>query len=56
MIYLVAVFAIIAYVFDPPVQGLLATSGVAAIILGLVEKFPDFVSRLKATLERLPML
>ncbi len=35
LIYLVAVFAIIAYVLDLPIQGLLATSGVVAIILGL---------------------
>src|SRR5262249_26505309 len=35
LIYLAAVFAIIAYVFDLPIQGLLATSGVVAIILGL---------------------
>jgi small-conductance mechanosensitive channel len=35
LIYLVAFFAIIAYVFDLRVQGLLATSGVVAIILGL---------------------
>jgi len=35
LVYLVAVFAIIAYVFDLPIQGLLATSGVVAIILGL---------------------
>src|SRR6266850_1050253 len=35
LIYLAAVFAIIAYVFDLPIQGLLATSGVIAIILGL---------------------
>src|SRR6516162_8407855 len=35
LIYLVAIFAIIAYVFDLPIQGLLATSGVVAIILGL---------------------
>jgi small-conductance mechanosensitive channel/CRP-like cAMP-binding protein len=35
LIYLVAVFAIIAYVFDLPVQGLLATSGAVAIIFGL---------------------
>jgi small-conductance mechanosensitive channel/CRP-like cAMP-binding protein len=34
-IYLAAVFAIIAYVFDLPIQGLLATSGAVAIILGL---------------------
>jgi small-conductance mechanosensitive channel len=35
LIYLAALFAIIAYVFDLPVQGLLATSGAVAIILGL---------------------
>jgi small-conductance mechanosensitive channel len=35
IIYLAAVFAIIAYVSDLPVQGLLATSGVIAIVLGL---------------------
>ena len=35
LIYLAAVFAIIAYVFDLPIQGLIATSGAIAIILGL---------------------
>jgi small-conductance mechanosensitive channel len=35
LIYLAAIFAIIAYVFDLPVQGLLATSGAIAIVLGL---------------------
>src|SRR5215471_2831511 len=35
LIYLAAVFAIIAYVLDLPIQGLLATSGAIAIILGL---------------------
>jgi small-conductance mechanosensitive channel/CRP-like cAMP-binding protein len=35
LLYLAAVFAIIAYVFDLPIQGLLATSGVVAVILGL---------------------
>ena len=35
LIYLVATFAIIAYVFDLPVKGLLATSGALAIIIGL---------------------
>jgi small-conductance mechanosensitive channel len=35
LIYLAALFAIIAYVFDLPIQGLLATSGAIAIILGL---------------------
>ena len=33
--YVTAVFAIIAYVFDLPVKGLLVTSGAVAIILGL---------------------
>jgi small-conductance mechanosensitive channel/CRP-like cAMP-binding protein len=35
LIYLAAVFAIISYVFDLPIQGLIATSGAIAIILGL---------------------
>ena len=35
LIYLTAGFAVIAYVFDLPIQGLLATSGVIAIVLGL---------------------
>jgi len=35
LVYLAAAFAIIAYVFDLPVQGLLATSGAVAIVLGL---------------------
>ena len=35
LVYLTAVFAIITYVFDLPIQGFLATSGVVAIILGL---------------------
>jgi small-conductance mechanosensitive channel len=35
LVYLAAVFAIVAYVFDLPIRGLLATSGVVAIILGL---------------------
>src|SRR5277367_2834958 len=35
LVYLTAAFAIIAYVFDLPIQGLLATSGVIAIVLGL---------------------
>ncbi len=35
LIYLAAVFAIVAYVFDLPIQGLLATSGAIAIVLGL---------------------
>jgi small-conductance mechanosensitive channel len=35
LIYLAAAFAIIAYVFGLPIQGLLATSGAIAIVLGL---------------------
>ncbi len=35
VVYLAAAFAIISYVFDLPIQGLLATSGAIAIILGL---------------------
>ena len=35
LVYLTALFAIVAYVLNLPVQGLLATSGVIAIILGL---------------------
>jgi small-conductance mechanosensitive channel/CRP-like cAMP-binding protein len=35
LVYLAAVFAIIANVFGLPIQGLLATSGAVAIILGL---------------------
>ena len=35
LIYLGTAFAIVAYVFDLPVQGLIATSGAVAIILGL---------------------
>jgi small-conductance mechanosensitive channel/CRP-like cAMP-binding protein len=35
LIYLAAAFAIVAYVFDLPVKGLLATSGALAIVIGL---------------------
>jgi small-conductance mechanosensitive channel/CRP-like cAMP-binding protein len=35
LIYIAAAFAIVAYVFDLPVKGLLATSGVLAIVIGL---------------------
>jgi small-conductance mechanosensitive channel len=35
VIYLAALCAIVSYVFDLPIRGLLATSGVIAIILGL---------------------
>ena len=35
IVYLTALFAIVGYVFDLSIQGMLATSGVIAIILGL---------------------
>jgi small-conductance mechanosensitive channel/CRP-like cAMP-binding protein len=35
VIYIAAGFAIIAYVFDLPIRGLLATSGAIAVVLGL---------------------
>lgn len=35
IVYVCAVLAIISYVFDIPIQGLLAASGVVAIVLGL---------------------
>jgi small-conductance mechanosensitive channel len=35
VIYLAALFAIVGYVFDLSIQGMLATSGIIAIILGL---------------------
>src|SRR2546430_1209728 len=35
LIYLAAAFAIVAYVFDLPIQGLLVTSGAIAVVLGL---------------------
>jgi small-conductance mechanosensitive channel/CRP-like cAMP-binding protein len=35
LVYLAALFAIVSYVLNLPVQGLLATSGIIAIILGL---------------------
>ena len=35
LVYLAAFFGIVAYVFDLPIKGLLATSGAVAIILGL---------------------
>src|SRR5581483_4621894 len=35
MVYLAALFAIVGYVFDLSIQGMVATSGVIAIIVGL---------------------
>ncbi len=54
LIYLAAVFAIIAYVLDLSVQGLLATSGVIAIVLGLAlqSTLSDLFSSLVLCLSR----
>jgi small-conductance mechanosensitive channel/CRP-like cAMP-binding protein len=53
-IYLAAALAIIAYVFDLPVRGLLATSGALAIIIGLAlqSSLGDVFSGLVLNLER----
>ena len=52
--YLAALFAIIAYVFDLPIQGLIATSGAIAIILGLAlqSSLGDVFSGLVLSLSR----
>jgi len=54
LIYLAAAFAIIAYVFDLPVGGLLATSGALAIIIGLAlqSSLGDVFSGIVLNLER----
>ncbi len=54
LIYLAAAFAIVAYVFDLPVQGLLATSGAIAIVLGLAlqSSLNDVFSGLVLSLSR----
>ena len=54
LIYLAAAFAIIAYVFDLPVRGLLATSGALAIIIGLAlqSSLGDVFSGIVLNLER----
>jgi small-conductance mechanosensitive channel/CRP-like cAMP-binding protein len=54
LIYLAAGFAIIAYVFDLPVRGLLATSGALAIIIGLAlqSSLGDVFSGIVLNLER----
>jgi small-conductance mechanosensitive channel/CRP-like cAMP-binding protein len=54
LIYLVAGFAIIAFVFDLPVGGLLATSGALAIIIGLAlqSSLGDVFSGIVLNLER----
>src|SRR5215469_8973655 len=54
IIYLAAFFAIIAYVFNLPIQGLLATSAAIAIILGLAlqSSLGDVFSGLVLSLSR----
>ena len=54
LIYLAAAVAIVAYVFDLPVKGLLATSGALAIIIGLVlqSSLGDVFSGIVLNLER----
>ena len=54
LIYIAAVFAIVAYVFDLPVKGLLATSGALAIVIGLAlqSSLGDVFSGLVLNLER----
>src|SRR5882762_2983879 len=54
LIYLTAIFAIIADVFDLPVKGLLATSGALAIIIGLAlqSSLGDVFSGIVLNIER----
>ncbi|HEX4179698.1 MAG TPA: mechanosensitive ion channel family protein [Caulobacteraceae bacterium] len=54
LIYLAAGFAIVAYVFDLPLKGLLATSGVAAVIIGLAlqSSLGDVFSGIVLNIER----
>jgi small-conductance mechanosensitive channel/CRP-like cAMP-binding protein len=54
LVYLAALFAIVANVFDLPVKGLLATSGALAIILGLAlqSSLGDVFSGIVLNLER----
>jgi small-conductance mechanosensitive channel/CRP-like cAMP-binding protein len=54
LIYLLSMFAIIAYVFELPVKGLLATSGALAIIIGLAlqSSLSDVFSGIVLNLER----
>jgi small-conductance mechanosensitive channel len=54
LLYLAATLAIVAYAFDLPVQGLLATSGAAAIIIGLAlqSSLGDVFSGIVLNLER----
>jgi small-conductance mechanosensitive channel len=54
VIYAAAAFAIVAYVLDLPVKGLLATSGAAAIIIGLAlqSSLGDVFSGIVLNIER----
>jgi small-conductance mechanosensitive channel/CRP-like cAMP-binding protein len=54
LIYLAAIFAIIGEVFDLPIQGLLATSGALAIIIGLAlqSSLGDVFSGIVLNIER----
>ena len=54
LVYLAATVAIIAYVFDLPVKGLLATSGALAIIIGLAlqSSLGDVFSGIVLNIER----
>ena len=54
LIYLAATFAIVAYVFDLPVKGLLATSGALGIIIGLAlqSSLGDVFSGIALNIER----
>jgi small-conductance mechanosensitive channel/CRP-like cAMP-binding protein len=54
IIYLAATFGIVAYVFDLPVKGLLATSGALAIIIGLAlqSSLGDVFSGIVLNIER----
>jgi small-conductance mechanosensitive channel len=54
LIYLAATFAIVAYVFELPVQGLLATSGALGIIIGLAlqSSLGDVFSGIALNIER----
>src|SRR5882762_2059773 len=54
LVYLAATFAIIAYVFDLPVKGLLATSGALAIMIGLAlqSSLGDVFSGIVLNIER----
>ncbi len=54
LIYLFAMFGIVAYVFNLPVKGLLATSGALAIIIGLAlqSSLGDVFSGIVLNLER----